>query len=106
MGNFKRRFVFWVSLILLGFGNVESIAQENSKIEKLSEINGDFQKINAVQKDSLGNLWIASNTHVERYNSYESELYNVFKALPTATGKIITFIIISQIKICVEDKNG
>ncbi len=106
MGNFKRRFVFWVSLILLGFGNVESIAQENSKIEKLSEINGDFQKINAVQKDSLGNLWIASNTHVERYNSYESEFFNFFKGLPKDTGKINTVFIDSQNQIWVGAENG
>ncbi len=106
MGYFKLKFIFSVLLMLLGFGNGESLAQEIPKIEKLSEINGDFQKINAVQKDSLGNLWIASDTHVERYNSYQSEFFNFFKGLPEGTGKINTVYIDTKNQIWVGAENG
>ncbi|MFO8148551.1 MAG: two-component regulator propeller domain-containing protein, partial [Gillisia sp.] len=106
MGYFKIKFVFFVLLIVVGFGNVKSLAQEIPKIEKLSEINGDFQKINAVQKDSLGNLWIASDTHIERYNSYQSEFFDFFKGLPEGTGKINTVYIDAKNQIWVGAENG
>jgi len=106
LGYFKIKFVFFVLLIVVGFENVKSLAQEIPKIEKLSEINGDFQKINAMQRDSLGNLWIASDTHIERYNSYQSEFFNFFKGLPKATGKINTVYLDAKNQIWVGAESG
>lgn len=94
--------VFLVLLITPGLG----IAQEIPKIEKLSEINGDFQKINAIQRDSLGNLWIASDTHIERYNSYQSQFFNFFKGLPEGTGKINTVYLDAKNQIWVGAQSG
>ena len=102
MGYFKLKLVFSILLILPCFVK----AQELPKIGKLSEINGDFQKINAVQKDSLGNLWIASDTHIERYNSHHSEFFNFFRGLPEGTGKINTVYIDAKNQIWVGAESG
>lgn len=106
MGHFKLKIFLAGSLIL--FGNVisECFAQEVLGIEKLTEINESFQKINEIQQDSIGNLWIASDEHVQRYNSFFSEFYTRFKGIPENAGKINTLFIDSQNRIWTGTENG
>jgi len=86
-------------LILLGNAISGCFAQEVTGIEKLTEVNGSFDKINEIQQDSLGNLWIASDNHVQRYNSFFSEYYTQFQGMPESAGQINTLFIDSQNRI-------
>lgn len=94
------------SLILLGNAISDCMAQEVVGIEKLTEVNGSFQKINEIQQDSIGNLWIASDDHVQRYNSFFSEFYSQFKGMPENAGQINTLFIDSQNRIWTGTENG
>ena len=106
MGNFKLKIFLAAALILLGFESNECIAQEVPVIEKLSEVNGSFDKINEIQQDSLGNLWIASDFHVQRYNAFFSSFYTQFEGLPENAGEINTLFIDSKNNIWVGTENG
>lgn len=90
------------------FGSAFSIsnAQEIQRIEKLTELPGSFQQINEIQQDSVGNLWIASDDHVQRYNSFFTEYYSRFKGMPENAGKINTIFIDSRNRIWAGMKNG
>ncbi len=106
MGYFKLRVVFWV-LIMAGITGINyTFAQEIPEIEIFSEINGDFQQIKGVQQDELGNLWIASDSHIEKFNTYESEFFNNFKGLPRDTGEINTILIDSKDRIWIGTATG
>ena len=106
MGHSRLKIFLASSLILLGNAMSECAAQEVPGIEKLTEINGSFQKINEIQQDSIGNLWIASDEHVQRYNSFFSEFYTQFKGMPESLGKINTLFIDSQNRIWTGAENG
>ncbi|WP_010230328.1 ligand-binding sensor domain-containing protein [Gillisia marina] len=106
MGHSKLKIFLAGSLILLGNMLSECIAQEVPGIEKLTEVNGSFQQINEIQQDSIGNLWIASDDHVQRYNSFFSEFYSQFKGMPDNIGKINTLFIDSQNRIWTGTENG
>lgn len=106
MGNFKLKIFLAGSLILLGNAISDCFAQEIQGIEKLTEINESFEKINEIQQDSIGNLWIASDNHVQRYNSFFSEFYSQFKGMPENVGQINTLFIDSQNRIWTGTENG
>ncbi len=106
MGNFKLKIFLAGTLILLGNAIGECLAQDLQGIEKLTEVNGSFDKINKIQQDSIGNLWIASDNHVQRYNSFFSEFYSQFKGMPENPGKINTLFIDSQNRIWTGTENG
>ncbi len=106
MGYFKLRVAYWI-LIMAGITGInKTFAQEIPEIEIFSEINGDFQQIKGVQQDELGNLWIASDSHIEKFNSYESEFFNNFKGLPKGTGEINTILIDSKDGIWIGTDTG
>ena len=105
MGYFKLGAGFF-GVLLFCMVVVPGRAQNVPQIEKFTEVNGDFQKINRVQQDAIGNLWIASDAHIEKYNSQHSEFFNVFKGLPENTGKINTIFIDSKDDIWVGAENG
>jgi ligand-binding sensor domain-containing protein/CheY-like chemotaxis protein/AraC-like DNA-binding protein len=102
--NWKMFCRIFLILLACNFGN--AYAQEIPEIEKLSEVNGDFQKINGVRQDKAGNLWIASDTHIEKYNSYESMFFNRFNGLPSDIGVINTLFIDSRENIWVGAESG
>ncbi|TVZ25517.1 signal transduction histidine kinase [Gillisia sp. Hel_I_86] len=106
MGHSKLKIFLAGSLILLGNAISDCMAQEVPGIEKLTEVNGSFEKINEIQQDSIGNLWIASDDHVQRYNSFFSEFYSQFKGMPEKAGKINTLFIDSQNRIWTGTENG
>ncbi|WP_198012019.1 hybrid sensor histidine kinase/response regulator transcription factor [Gillisia sp. CAL575] len=106
MGRTKLKIFLASSLILLGNAISDCMAQEVPGIEKLTEVNGSFQKINKIQQDSIGNLWIASDDHVQRYNSFFSEYYDQFKGMPDNIGQINTLFIDSQNRIWAGSENG
>ncbi len=106
MGNFKLRIFLAGTLVLLGISINECYSQEVTGIEKLTEVNGSFDKINKIQQDSIGNLWIASDNHVQRYNSFFSEFYTQFKGMPENVGQINTLFIDSQNRIWTGAENG
>ncbi len=106
MGYFKLRVAFWI-LTMAGISGINhTFAQEIPEIEIFSEINGDFQQIKGVQQDELGNLWIASDSHIEKFNSYESEFFNNFRGLPKGTGEINTILIDSKDRIWIGTATG
>jgi len=84
----------------------EGYAQDVIGIEKLTEVNGSFDKINKIQQDSIGNLWIASDNHVQRYNAFFSEFYTQFKGMPENVGQINTLFIDSKNRIWTGAENG
>ncbi|QED38017.1 response regulator [Antarcticibacterium arcticum] len=106
MGYFKLRTGFLGTLLLLTINCAPGLAQSIPQIEKFTEVNGDFQDINGVQQDEVGNLWIASTAHIEKYNSRGSEFFNIFKGLPENTGKINSIFIDSRDDIWVGVENG
>ena len=106
LGHTKLKIFLAGSLILLGNAISDCMAQEVPRIEKLTEVNGSFQKINKIQQDSIGNLWIASDDHVQRYNSFFSEYYDQFKGMPDNVGQINTLFIDSQNRIWTGSENG
>ncbi len=106
MGYFKLKIVFTAFLILLGFNIETSLGQQVPEIISLMEVNGDFQKINGVQQDNKGNLWVASDTHIERYNPHESQFYNKFQGLPEETGYINTLFIDSKDQVYIGAETG
>ena len=106
MGHSKLKIFLAGSLILLGNTISECFGQEVTEIEQLTELNGSFQKINEIQQDSLGNLWIASENHVQRYNSFFSEYYTRFQGMPGKSGEINTLFIDSRDRIWTGTENG
>lgn len=106
MGYFKLRIGVGAVILCMFLNLSPALAQGVPQIERFTEVNGDFQKINGVQQDDIGNLWIASDSHVEKYNSHGSEFYNVFKGLPENTGKINTIFIDSREEIWVGVETG
>lgn len=104
MGHFKLK-IFFVGFIIL-LGNNNSNAQEITGIENLTEVNESFQKINEIQQDSTGNLWLATKDDVQRYNSFFSEFYTQFKGMPEKSGSINTILIDTQNRIWVGTENG
>lgn len=106
MGYFKLRIGVFGAILLLIFNFAPGLAQGIPQIEKFTEVNGDFQDINGVQQDEVGNLWIASTAHIEKYNSRGSEFFNIFKGLPENTGRINSIFIDSRDDIWVGAENG
>lgn len=106
MGYFKLRAVLLLWVMFGALHNEIGYGQEVPEIDKLSEVNGDFQKINEVQQDKMGNLWIASDSHIEKYNSAKSEFFNHFNGLPEKTGKINTIFIDSKDHIWIGAEDG
>src|SRR5690606_6882866 len=106
MGYFKLRVFFLVLIIAgsIGFDNI--FAQGIPETEIFNGINGDFQQIKGVQQDELGNLWIASDSHIEKFNSHKSIFFNNFKGLPKGTGEINTIFIDSKDRIWIGTNTG
>ncbi|ANW96650.1 hypothetical protein AXE80_10350 [Wenyingzhuangia fucanilytica] len=63
------------------------IAQESRDFEKLSDEKGVAQSITyAVEQDSVGNIWIASEDGVIKYNSNFFKTYNKYNGIPAEIG--------------------
>ncbi len=106
MGYFKLKLGYALLLIFLGLNTHKSFTQEIPEVTKLSEVNGDFQKINGVWQEKQGDLWIASDTHVERYNSNRSQIFNRFEGMPKSTGRINTIFIDSKEQVWLGAESG
>lgn len=106
MGYFKLRIAFGVLIMVWGINTNYIFAQEIPEIDMFSEINGDFQQIKGIQQDEQGNLWIASEAHIEKYNSHESHFFNNFKGLPKNTGELNTIFIDSRDNIWIGAEKG
>ncbi|WP_159949421.1 hybrid sensor histidine kinase/response regulator transcription factor [Polaribacter septentrionalilitoris] len=73
------RFLFIVFFIL----SQTSFCQNSIDFSQLSGENSSTQSITyAIKKDSIGNLWIASEEGVLKHNSKYYKLYNTYNGLP------------------------
>src|SRR5690606_10906793 len=106
MGYFKLRVVFCILIMAGANGITKLFSQEIPEIEIFNEVNGDFQQIKGVQQDEQGNLWIASDSHIEKFNSHKSDFFNNFKGLPKGTGEINTIFIDSKDRIWIGTNTG
>ena len=106
MGNLSWRKYIIVLLLVWGYSTEKGFSQEIPEIEKLSEVDGDFQPIKGVGQDKEGNLWIASDHHIEKYNAGRSLFFNRFKGLPKNTGTINTVFVDSRDNIWVGAETG
>lgn len=106
MGYFKLRMGSILVVLVCGLSSITGVAQGTPRVDKLTEVNGDFQKINGLQQDEVGNLWVASDTHIEKFNPFGSTYFNNFKGLPENTGDINTIFIDSKFQIWAGTENG
>ena len=75
----KKLFLFFT----LYFFILNSESQEIQEFNELSGENSSTQSITyAIKKDSIGNLWIASEEGVLKHNSKYYKLYNTYNGLP------------------------
>lgn len=84
------------------------ISQNNIEFDQLSGDNISTQSITyAVKQDRIGNIWIASEEGVIKYNSKEIKLYNTYEGLPeTVSNRISTIFIDSKQRIWIGLENG
>ena len=75
---------FIVFLLLFGLANSRSLAQD-IEFELVGEREGLNFGTHAIAQDSLGFLWIATFTHLYRYDGYS---FRVFKNDPQDPGSI------------------
>jgi len=62
---------------------ITSKSQKISEFNQLSDSNFLTQSITyAIEKDSIGNLWIASEEGILKHNSKYYKLYNTYNGLP------------------------
>lgn len=106
MGNLNWRSYIVILLVVWGCSTEKGFSQEIPEIEKLSEVDGDFQPIKGVGQDKEGNLWIASVHHIEKYNAGKSQFFNRFKGLPKNTGAINTVYVDSRENVWVGAETG
>lgn len=97
-----------VLLIILFLWSSCLIAQQKFRFQKLSSEEGVSQSIvYAIAQDSIGNIWMASEEGVIRYNSKNSETYNKYDGLPADFGaRIRTIFIDSGNKVWIGGENG
>jgi signal transduction histidine kinase/ligand-binding sensor domain-containing protein/DNA-binding response OmpR family regulator len=92
-----------------------SFSQRNTEFQQLKGANVSTQSITyAIAKDSIGNLWIASEEGVLKHNSKFYKVYNTYNGLPELFSNRITEIFIdskqniwigSEKGVCIYDAN-
>ena len=89
-------------------GSFNSPGQSSYEFEKLSSENGVSQSITyAIQQDSVGNIWIASEEGLIKYNSDQSTIYNKSNGLPEQVGNRVTTVYIdSKDRIWIGTESG
>lgn len=95
-------------LVCLLFLSVALVAQEEFNFERLSANNFPTQSITyAIQQDSIGNVWIASEEGVLKYNSKTIKVYNTYNGLPeTVSNRIYSLFVDSQQRVWSGMENG
>jgi signal transduction histidine kinase/ligand-binding sensor domain-containing protein/CheY-like chemotaxis protein/AraC-like DNA-binding protein len=104
----KYQFPFLIS-ILIGLINfsIQTNAQEISGFDRLNLDNGVIQSIvYEIEQDQYGNLWLATEEGVIRYNSKEAYLYNKFNGLPEGISNRINCIYIDKEIILIGTETG
>lgn len=83
-------------------------SQQQYRFQTLTAEQGITQSIvYAISQDSIGNIWMASEEGVIRYNSKNSKTYNKYDGLPDDFGtRIRTIFIDSGNKVWIGGKNG
>jgi signal transduction histidine kinase/ligand-binding sensor domain-containing protein/AraC-like DNA-binding protein len=86
------------SLVILLFLFVgSSNGQQNVEFEKLSSERGVSQSIvYSIAQDKIGNIWMATEEGVVKYNSNYSIIFNKYKGLPNDIGSRVNKIFISS----------
>ncbi|MGB8703893.1 MAG: two-component regulator propeller domain-containing protein [Gillisia sp.] len=93
MGHFKfAGYRFAAVLFFLGATAI-SFSQTTRSWKKISGLGENFQENYKISQDTLGNIWIAENLQVVKYNSATQESFTTLKGLPsqatTITGLFI-----------------
>ncbi len=83
-------------------------SQSEFEFEQLIGDNVTTQSITyAIEQDSIGNLWIASEEGVMKYNSDVIKVYNTYNGLPeTVSNRTNTLLIDSKQRIWIGHENG
>lgn len=83
-------------------------AQSNFVFEKLNSENGVVQSIvYAVDQDKYGNIWLATEDGIVRYNSRYSNLYNNYYGLPDGVNnRIFKVFVDSKQRVWIGTENG
>ena len=92
-------FVFFSSFVF---------TQNNFEFDKLSGENISTQSITyAVKQDSIGNIWIASEEGVIKYDSKQIKIYNTYDGLPENLNNRITALFVdSKQRVWIGLENG
>lgn len=104
--NLNFRFYIFTLLLFLLTLNLNS--QNNFEFEQLKGENVTTQSITyGIEQDSIGNLWIASEEGVMRYNSNIIKVYNSYNGLPEAvTNRSTALLVDSKERVWVGHENG
>ena len=102
------KFKNYILIVSLLFSTLILSAQNNFEFEKLEGENVTTQSISyGIEQDSIGNLWIASEEGVMKYNSSIIKIYNTYNGLPETVNNRITAIYIdSNEKIWIGHASG
>lgn len=94
--------------LLIVFCISSMFSQQKVDFEKLSSSKGVYQSvIYELQQDNLGNIWIATEEGVIRFNSIFSITYNKYGGLPKEVGnRISTLFIDSKDNIWIGTEKG
>jgi signal transduction histidine kinase/AraC-like DNA-binding protein/streptogramin lyase len=83
------------------------MAQNITKFDRLHLNNGFLQSIvYKIDSDTYGNIWLATEEGVIRYNSKEAYLYNKFNGLPDGVGNRVTTLLCNGNDIWIGTENG
>lgn len=104
MNNLREKFLL---LLLLAFA-MTTFSQETFNFQKLSAQEGISQSIvYAIAQDSVGNIWMATEEGVIRYNSRSSKNYNKYAGLPEEfSSRVETIFIDSKNRVWIGGENG
>ena len=90
-----RKFPFLLVFILVLFGSIH--AQDNIDFEKLNAENGISQSIiYNIDQDKTGNIWMATEEGVVKYNSVFADTYSKQKGLPKEAGNRVNTLFIDS----------
>ncbi len=94
VNNFIKKIIYlFFAFLSFSFLN----AQENLEFEKLTSAKGINESIiYSVQQDSIGNIWMASNEGVIKYNSHFAVKYNKYRGFPDSFGSRVNIIFVDS----------
>lgn len=92
MAKLLLKFTFFTTLL----SNI-LFAQNNIEFEKLSSNNNISPSVvYSIQQDTIGNVWMATEDGVVRYNSSYSKIYNKYSGLPKHSRNRVNKVFISS----------